>query len=145
MNFLSNISNKLKTVQNSIGVLISVGVESNEEQIRNWIRNRWLTGKDSEGNAIGFYRFEDYAEQKNVMNSFAGFGNVDLTYTGLMGKSIEISNFNGDYQVTSSVSYYDKIIEKYGEINFNITDAEKQKLNDIIFIVIFNEINKSYG
>lgn len=117
----------------------------NESVVRKWIRERWLTGFNSDGTAIGLYRFEEYAEQKNAMSSLAGFGNVDLTYSGVMGRAIQIDNFNGDYKVFSTVGHYDEIVEKYGEANFNITDIEKEKLNDIIFNVIFNEINKSYG
>ena len=145
MNYLSEISSKLKSVQSSIDGVVEAEMYNNEEQIKRWIRERWLTGYDSNGNPIGLYRFEDYAEEKYARNSFAGFGNVDLTYSGLMGRSIEIQGFNkGEFEVFSTVGYYSDIVKKYGEVNFNITNAEKEKLSNIIFMVIFNEINEAY-
>jgi hypothetical protein len=126
--------------------VLEAEIYKNEEQIKRWIRERWLTGYDANGDAIGLYRFEDYAEEKYARSSLAGFGNVDLTYSGAMGRSIQISGFNkGEFEVFSTVGYYNKIVEKYGEVNFNITETEKNKLTDIIFIVIFNDINEAYG
>ena len=53
-------------------------------------------------------------------------------------KRIEIQGFNkGEFEVFSTVGYYDEIVQKYGDVNFNITDAEKEKLSNIIFMVIF--------
>lgn len=145
MNYLNEISTKLKSVQLSVDGVIEAEMYKNEELVKKWIRERWLTGKDPYGNAIGMYRFEEYAEEKYAMNTFAGFGNVDLTYSGLMGRSIEIQGFNkSEFEVFSKVDYYDKIVQKYGDWNFNITKTEKEKLTDIIFMVIFNEINDSY-
>lgn len=144
MNYLSEISSKLKSVQLSIDDVIANVVDDNENQIRNWITNRWLLGKDSNDDLIGLYRGESYANEKYKLNNNAGFGNVDLTYSGLMGRSIQISGFNNEFEVFSTVGYYDDIVQKYGEVNFNITDAEKEKLSNIIFMVIFNEINEAY-
>lgn len=144
MNYLSEISKELQTVKISVNGVIEAEMYKNEEQIKRWIRNRWLTGKDPNGNQIGLYRFEDYAEDKYSRSTLAGFANVDLTYSGLMGRSIEIQNFNGGFEVFSTVGYYDKIIDKYGDVNFNITDIEKDKLIGMIFMVIFEEINKAY-
>lgn len=124
--------------------IIEAEMYNNEEQIAKWIRDRWLTGKDPNGNLIGMYRFEDYAEEKYNLNSFAGFGNVDLTLSGRMGRSIEISGFNNSFEVFSTVGYYDEIVEKYGEVNFNITEPERKRLFDAIIMVIFDKIDKAY-
>lgn len=149
MNYLSEISSKLKSVQLSIDGVIEAEMFNNEEQIKKWIRERWLLGLDVNGDAIGIYSKSDYGAEyaffKNKINPLAGLGNVDLTYSGLMGKSIQIKGFSkAEFEVFSTVSYYDDIVQKYGEVNFNITEAEKNKLTDIIFMVIFKEINKSY-
>lgn len=143
MNYLSEISSKLKVID--FDEIIANVVDDNEHQVRNWITNRWLLGKNSENELIGLYRGSGYAEEKYKLNNRAGFGNVDLTYSGLMGRSIQISGFNNEFEVFSTVGYYDDIVQKYGEVNFNITDAEKNKLTNIIFMVIFNEINEAYG
>ena len=145
MNYLKDISTSLKTVQKSFDGVIEAEMFKSEEQIKKWIRERWLTGFDSNRNPIGIYRFEDYAEEKYAINSFAGFGNVDLTYSGMMGRKIEIKNFNKGFEVFSTVDYYDKIIDKYGDTNFNVTNPEKEKLEDMMFKVIFNQIDKIYG
>lgn len=144
MNYLKELSEKVNTVKLSIDDLVSNTIDNNDVQIRKWITDRWLTGKDSNGDLIGLYRSESYANEKYNISSLAGFSNVDLTYTGLMGRSIQLSGFNNEFEVFSTVGYYDDITDKYGDINFNITDAEKEKLNDIIFMVIFNEINEAY-
>jgi hypothetical protein len=143
MNYLNDISSKLKLVD--IDEITVNVVDDNEHQIRNWITDRWLLGKNPNGDMIGLYQGEEYANEKYSLNNRAGFGNVDLTYSGLMGRSIEISGFNNEFEVFSTVDYYDKIIDDFGEVNFNITEAEKNKLTDIIFIVIFNDINEAYG
>lgn len=145
MNYLKEIQSKVKAVNLSIDDLIANTVDKNEGQIRKWIRDRWITGFKSDGTAIGLYRFEDYADQKYNISTLAGFGNVDLTYSGAMGRAIEISGFNNDFEVFSTVSYYDKIVNDYGESNFNITEVQKEKLTDIILKAILYEINKAYA
>lgn len=146
MNYLKNIQAKLKQAQLSVDDLIANTVDKNEDQIRKWIRESWLTGYDSNNDAIGLYRFEDYAEEKNAMNSLAGFGNVDLTYSGAMGRAIQIKGLNNnEFEVFSTVSYYDKILEKYGDASFNIREFQKEKLIDLMLKAIFSEINKAYA
>lgn len=145
MNYLSKIQSKVKAVKLSIDDLIANTVGKNEVQIKEWIRDRWITGVNSEGNVIGFYKFEEYAQEKYEMNKLAGFGNADLTYSGEMGRSIEISGFNNEFEVFSTVSYFGKILEDYGESNFNITGIQKEKLTDIILKAILYEINKAYA
>lgn len=146
MNYLSEIQSKVKAVILSIDDLIANTVDKNEGQIKKWIRDRWITGFNSDGTAIGLYRFEDYAEQKYAISTLAGFANVDLTYSGAMGRAIEVKGFNkNEFEVFSKVSYYDKILDKYGENNFNITEIQKEKLTDIILKAILYKINKAYA
>ena len=144
MTYLDSVIAALKVTQTSLKGVIEAGLYNNEEQIKAWIKERWLTGKDSNGNAIGMYRFEDYAEEKYSKNSYAGFGNVDLTYSGAMGRAIQINSTSDGYEITSTVDYYEKIIDKYGDYNLNITEPERLKLEYLIFGVIFNDINKAY-
>lgn len=144
MNYIEQIQKGVKSVQSSLDDLVDIAMHENEAQIRNWITERWLTGRTPTGDLIGMYRFEDYAELKNVMNSYAGFGNVDLTLTGALGRGIKISPFGDDYEVFSSDWKYDKIVEKYGEINFNISEPEREILFSKITLIILTELNKAY-
>ena len=117
-----------------------------EKWIREKIRKRWLLGKDPDGNIIGLYASEDYANEKFSQNSMAGFGNVDLTLTGSLGQKIQIGGFNNEYEIFSKDPKFDDITEKYGDYNFNITDEERKELFDEILLVILTQaIDKMYG
>lgn len=145
MNYLEEISKEVKFINDDMQSIIDFAMQENEDEIRKWIAERWLTGKTPNGDLIGMYRGEDYAEYKNALNSYAGFGNVDLTLSGAMSRNIIITNFNnGDYEVSSTVSYYQEIIDKYGDLNFNITDNQKNLLFDNIISIIFMQIDKAY-
>lgn len=121
-------------------------LHENEAWIRQKIRDRWALGLKPNGDIIGLYRSEDYAEEKYRQNSKAGFGNVDLTLTGSLWRGIQISGFNDEYEIFSSDSKYDEITDKYGDYNFNITEEEKQHLFDKILVnVLMDVMDKSYA
>ena len=120
-------------------------MHKNEKWIREQIRKRWLLGKRPAGSLIGLYRSEDYAEDKYNQNNNAGFGNVDLTLTGALGRGIQISGFNDDYEIFSSDTKYEDIVDKYGYYNFNITEDEKKELFDrILSVILLESINEAY-
>ena len=54
----------------------------NEKKILYLVRNRMLQGKDTDGNAIGFYRQLSYKMFKEKLNPMAK-GNVGLFLTGV--------------------------------------------------------------
>lgn len=114
--------------------------------IREKIRKRWLLGKRPDGSMIGLYRDEGYAEYKLGLNNEAGFGNVDLTLTGALGRGIRISGFNDEYEVFSEDQKYESIVERYGYYNFNITEQEKNELFDkILSIILLDVMEESYA
>ena len=146
MDYPTALVNNVKKVIGSIKDLILLGVLENEKQIRDWITKRWLTGKTPNGDLIGFYQGYDYAEFKNVMNSFAGLGHVDLTLTGALGKGIRVNPISKDkFEIFSTDWKYNDIAEKYGELNFNISEPEKKMLYSKIVMVIMQEIDKAYA
>ena len=126
--------------------LIDYQIHENENWIRQKIRDRWALGKKPDGSTIGLYRSEEYAREKFGGSSLAGFGNVDLTLTGSLWKGIQISGFKDEYEVFSTDSKYEDIVDKYGEYNFNISETEKKILFDRILVKILTDImNKSYA
>lgn len=118
----------------------------NEKWIRDTVRSNWKLGiRPDTNDIIGLYRSESYANEKYNQNSSAGFGNVDLTLTGALGKGIVISGFNKEYEVFSTDSKYNDIVEKYGDWNFNITEEQKTELfNRIQLVVLTKMINRTY-
>lgn len=144
MNYVEQLRQGVKNVQSNLDDLIDIAMHENENQIRNWITDRWLTGKTPLGDYIGVYRGQGYAELKNRLNSKAGLGNVDLTLTGALGRGIQISGFNNEYEVFSTDTKYSDIVAKYGEINFNISEPEREILFSKITLIILTELNKAY-
>lgn len=144
MNYLEQLQTNVKSVQSSIEDLVDIAMHDNEKQIREWITNRWLLGKTPLGGFIGVYRGQGYSELKNRLNSKAGLGNVDLTLTGALGRGIRISGFNNEYEIFSTDWKYEKIVEKYGEINFNISEDEREILFSKITLMILTELNNAY-
>lgn len=125
--------------------LVDYQLHENEKWIRQKIRDRWQLGVKPDGSIIGLYRSEEYANEKYNQNKNAGFGNVDLTLTGSLWKGIQISGFNDEYEIFSSDSKYDDIVEKYGEYNFNITEEEKKFLFDkILNNILIDVMDKTY-
>jgi len=121
-------------------------LHKNEKWIREKIRSRWLLGKKPDGSLIGLYRSEDYAEDKYQLNNAAGFGNVDLTLTGALGRGIQITGFNDEYEIFSTDRKYTDIVEKYGYYNFNISEDERKELFDKILVVVLNDVmNNTYA
>jgi hypothetical protein len=121
-------------------------MHENEKWIRKTIRNRWKLGKTPEGGVIGLYRSEIYADYKYGENPNAGFGNVDLTLTGALGRGIRISGFNEEYEIYSEDSKYEDIKDKYGEYNFNISEQEQIELfKRIVNAVNLKILQETYG
>lgn len=144
MNYIEPIYKEVLDLRTRIEEVVITEMYQSEDKIRKWITDRWTTGMDSNGNLIGFYRFEDYAEYKYALSSLAGFGNVDLTLTGAMGRAIEIIGFDGEFEIFSTVGYYDEIVEKYGTLQFNITDKQQEMLFDAIWSRLFEKLNNIY-
>lgn len=144
MNYIEEIQKGVQSIQVGLGDLVDIAMHENEKQIREWITDRWLTGKTPLGDYIGVYRGQGYAELKNRLNSKAGLGNVDLTLTGALGRGIQISGFNDEYEIFSTDWKYNDIVAKYGEINFNISEDEREILFSKIILIVLTELNNAY-
>jgi len=105
-------------------------------QIKQLIKDRWLLGKRPDGSLIGEYRSISYAYEKNQQNSRAGLFNVDLIDTGDLVNQITLALTGSGIEIISIDSKFNKIADKYGDDNFNITDAEQEQIEEMIFATI---------
>lgn len=145
MDYLKPVQSELKKQISSLEDYIDIEMHANEKWIRESIKDRWDLGKRPDGSIIGLYRSEEYARDKYNKSNSAGFGNVDLTLTGSLWRGIQISGFNGEYEVFSTDSKYEDIADKYGYYNFNLSEEERNFLFDKILVTILNRvINKTY-
>ena len=140
MNYLTPILKKVKSGINKVPDFIDFEIHKKEDLIKKWITDRWKLGLTPDGDIIGIYRSEDYADIKYSLSNSAGFGNVDLTLTGALGRGIKVSGFNNEYEIFSSDQKYEDITEKYGYANFNITDNQREELFKILFDIVLNQI-----
>lgn len=114
----------------TIGTLIIF----NSNKIVEGIRRRWLFGKDPNGGIIGNYRSSSYRMFKVGINSL-GNGNVDLTLTGALGRGLTIKKKgNKEYEIFSTDSKFDKISDKYGIENFNMSKEQMTELFDTLYL-----------
>jgi hypothetical protein len=71
------------------------------------------------------------------MNSSAN-GNVDLTLTGALGRGLTIKKkTNKEYEIFSTDSKFDKISDKYGIENFNMSNKQMTQLFDELYLNAF--------
>jgi len=148
MDYIQQIQANLKSQsqESNILQLIDEQIQLNEKNFVESIKNRWLSGLDPNGNKIGSYANFPYAERKNKRNSKAGFWNVDLTLTGLMGNELVLNEISKtSFAFGSQVSYFNDVVEKYGLQQFNITEAERDEfINDAYASIILICLNKAY-
>lgn len=90
-------------------------LDSTSDEIARLNTEQLFEGKNANGEQVGTYRSELYAEQKNRMNPKPGFGNVDLRLTGDFYQRIT-TNVTGDSVITESTdSKAARLKEKYGD------------------------------
>jgi hypothetical protein len=133
----------LKTTKENIKPTFDAFFIEKEPQIRYLIYTRWLLGKRPDGRSIGVYFSEDYREYKYFKNPLAG-ASVDLIDTGSLWKHIEIFNESDGIEIISTDEKFEKIIDKYGSDNFNITDAQEEEIINEISIKTIEYLYKKY-
>ena len=148
MNYAKSFLDKLKSNFEDFDYFFDRFIESKTPDIRKSIKERWLLGKNPEGDIIGYYSFKDqnaYAIYKfQEVSSLAGLQVVDLTLTGSLGDKITLDPIdNGEYIIYSRDVKYNKIVEKYGEYNFNLSDFEKEQIINSILPYLIKEMYKN--
>jgi hypothetical protein len=128
--------NNLKTVRKEIKPTFDALFIGKENEIRTMIKN-------PDGTRIGVYRDAEYQEYKYFKNPFAG-GEVDLIDSGDLWRGIEIFNEKDGIEIFSTDWKFNKIAEKYGDENFNLTPIETELLIDEIQTLTLELIYKKY-
>lgn len=132
---LARAKKEKNLVPQTLGTLIIF----NSENIVNDIRTRWLFGKSPSNNIIGQYRSNEYKIFKVSKNSRAG-GNVDLTLTGSLGQKLTIfKQGNLTYRIESRDWKFNKIAEKYGLEQFNLSVDQLNDLYDMLYLTVLEE------
>jgi hypothetical protein len=140
MNYLETYQTELKTGIKNIPNMVAVEMLSYEDEVRKWIKERWLLGDRPDGSIIGVYRSSDYAMFKQRMNPKAG-GDVDLTLTESLGDKIQmIPQGSSMFKIISTDSKYSEIIEKYGDVNFNLSPDKLELLFEMVGNLVINKV-----
>ena len=140
MNYLQTYQKEIKTGVKNIPGMVSFEIMEFEDEIRKWIKERWLLGDRPDGSIIGVYRSSEYAMFKQSINPKAG-GVVDLTLTESLGDNIQvIPKSKAMFQIISTDSKYSEIVEKYGDVNFNLSPEKLELLFEMVGNMIINKI-----
>ena len=145
MDYINPVLRQLKTIRQNLPDLFLNGMLRRQDEIRDLIHQRWLLGLRPDGTIIGFYQERNYAFEKVRNNPLAGFGHVDLVDEGNLWKGIRISPFGNDIEVFSIDAKYNAISDKYGDVNFNLSDEERNIVVAKVVEEIYLIISKAYA
>jgi len=131
MNF-TNLLNKANQEKSQIPQVLGTLIIFNSSEIIDGIKQRWLFGKDSNGDIIGQYRNSEYQAFKVSYNSKAN-GYVDLTLTGDLGNALKISKKSEtEYEIFSTDWKFGQIADKYGLKQFNLDKVQRLELFEML-------------
>lgn len=108
-------------------------MKDNEQDVVELNRQQLLKGLTADNDVVGDYRSMGYALMKERMNPLAGFGNVDLKFTGEFYTGFTLI-IDGNQYVIFSVNWKtNKLVKKYGDGIFGLNAESRQKLwSDIV-------------
>jgi hypothetical protein len=128
MGYINDLLAKLNAMNvQHIAQTIFVATEESLEEIQ---RSQMEHGLNADGEPIGQYKQEWYADRKNMMNPLAGYGQVDLKHTGRFYDNITVAIINDELIIESTDGKNEALIEKYGENIFGINEDFKQRYID---------------
>jgi len=142
MNF-TNLLNKANQEKSQIPQVLGTLIIFNSSEIIDGIKQRWLFGKDPNGDIIGQYRNSEYQAFKVSYNSKAN-GYVDLTLTGDLGKGLKISKISqNEYEIFSTDWKFGQIADKYGLKQFNLDKVQRIELFEMLTYFALEEYYKN--
>lgn len=112
---LINNVKKIKPLQ-----IIKDSMAATESRLIEAQQLQMLSGKTSEGKLIGKYKNPKYAIKKFNMNSYAGFGNVDLRLSGEFQRNTKVYFFSTAVIFKSTDQKTPKLVDRYGEQIFGL-------------------------
>lgn len=102
---------------------------SQPKPIKEQKRNEFELGVNPDGTQIGLYRDFFYAQGKNFMNPRAGFGAVDLIFTGRFSNELFPERVGKDrYIFRTALDYGRDLFAKYGNQIGGINQTEFERI-----------------
>lgn len=101
--------------------------QTKEEIITLNQRQLYNNSEDAKGVPLRFYASNSYAFEKERRNPNPGFGRPDLFLSGAFYRGFYISVTNSTYDIYSRDSKTGKLVAKYGEDIFGMTDDSQQQ------------------
>jgi len=145
MGYLNNLLRKVK--QMDIPDIAATAVAESEEAYADLQRQQFLHGLDSQGNPIGQYKQQAYADYKWGKNQLAGYGQVDLKNEGSFYDRITASVVGDAIVVESTDGKAAEIDEKYnadGQL-WGLHGEFRKQMAEEIKPALYNEIRKATG
>ena len=103
-------------------------------------------GLNADGDPIGQYQSEIYAEMKHSMNPLPGFGVPDLKLTGAFYRATSVSVGSQTLKIDSSDSKSTELQAKYGKEIFGLNGVYKREyLNESLGPVFRSSITSIIG
>jgi hypothetical protein len=137
---------KVQTLEAQTDQLITSSLEQTKEQLANLNVEQMHKGLNAQGEPIGQYRNEVYAEMKHSMNPQPGFGVPDLRLTGAFYRATSVSVNSQSIVIDSSDSKSADLQAKYGKEIFGLNGVYKREyLNESLGPVFRQSITSITG
>jgi len=126
--------------------LVEQIILSDRERLKEQKINEFERGLRPDNNRIGGYQNGEYANEKNQMNPLAGFGNVDLIYSGSFVSKLFLKSLkNNEFLFDSSDVKKKNLVGKYGGDIMGLNqDWFNIRQNDIYRLVLTEQIKRKY-
>jgi hypothetical protein len=127
----------------------SIAAEAADETKDNFVSlnaEQMHKGLDSEGEKIGEYRSELYAEQKHRINPLPGFGFVDLRLTGAFYEGMYMRVEGDSLLEGSEDEKAEGLEEKYGKAIFGLSAPfSREYINEFLRPVFVRRMEDATG
>ena len=115
---LTQLKANLKSID--FEVIVGDALEKHKQKVIDYQQLQMLEGKKADGTQIGKYKNQYYANKKFMMNSLAGWGNVDLRLTNEFQRNINVRFFSKSMIIFSTDSKMETLVDKYGPDIFGL-------------------------
>lgn len=132
--------------QSTMESLVQKIVLSDRERLKEEKINEFQRGLRPDNKRIGGYQNGEYANEKNQMNPLAGFGNVDLIYSGSFVSKLFLKSNNPRLFIFDSTdTKRDNLVGKYGLDILGINqDWFNKRQSEIYRLVLQQQIKQIY-
>lgn len=143
---LNQLNQRAKLINQSlIESLFKRELLKNKDDILDFVKKRWITGKRPDGSLIGkgdlAYKSFAYQQEKLRQNPIAG-GNVDLIATGSLKRDLDIFPLTGgNFTIFSKDEKAINIAAKYGLDVYGLTNEEEEIVISIVSGIVMFIIN----